>query len=417
MAPTIPLQTASELDHQEEMDAREGIEDNGDDHGGDVSAGNDGDGDRPAPREARAEPTLPPSVLKRQAIIDKFRRPDVREFDGDLTRPENLYGEVADEHLQPDPTADEPGVSAEERQQQTPPPAAPRKITLTIRGKPVEMTENEVIARAQKVEAADSYLEESRQLLQEAKEIKAERAGRATQHPEGDNNTQDDGQVSDAPDQQSRTHGPDYKAIIEKIQFGDPDEAARELAETIHRTASEVATRAANEGHVNRQIANDLKRSQDELAAFRAANQDLAGDEIAEQVISNQVLKIYREEILALGLDESQIPKDPKTLADWHRFYRVNGHNVSKTSDVLNKAKDEFTSWRGDNPTNKQTAVRKTEPRITVNVDRTERRQAIPQQPARAVAPRRNEAPAQTLEQSRKSAVAEMRKARGQTTG
>jgi hypothetical protein len=420
MAPHIPAKTLTEsqINEMDDMDAREGIDDGADDLAGNQDDAGQDDGGEPAPRAARAEPSLPPSVLKRQQIIEKYRRPDTREFDGDLTRPENLYGEVADEHLEPAPDADEPGVSAEDRAAAELQPEPKKTFKLTVRGKVVEMSEDEVLARAQKVEAADSYLEESRQLLQDAKEIRAERAGRATQHPEGDNNTQDDGQVSNETDQQSRTHGPDLKSIIDEIQFGDPDKAARALAETIQRTAREVATTAANEGHVQRLIANDLKRSQDDLAAFRVANRDLAGDEIAEQVISNQVLKIYREEILGLGLDETQIPKDPKELSDYHRFYRVNGYNVSKTSDILNKAKDGFVSWRdGVSPTNsKQPARSKAEPRITVNVDRTERRQAIPQQPTRAVAPRRNEAPPATLEQSRKSAVNEMRKARGQTT-
>jgi hypothetical protein len=420
MAPNIPARTEpteSEQQRMDDMDAREGIEDVVDEPAPAHEDGEGLDGGEPAARNVRAQPQLPPSVLKRQQIIDRYRRPDTREFDGDLTKPENIYGQVADEHLEPDPDADEPGVTRQE-----PEPAAqnePQKKTyqLTIRGKVVEMSEEEVLARARKVEAADSYLEESRQLLEEAKAIKAERTGRSSQPHEGENNTQDDGQDHDQPDQRSRPHGPDLKAIVEKIQFGDPDEAAQLLAEAITQTATESATKAANDGHVQRLIANDLKRSQDELKAFRDANQSLAGDEIAEQVISNQVLKIYRDEILALGMDAKQIPADPKTLADWHRFYRVNGHNVSKTSDILNKAKDAFLTWRGDAPTKKPPAESRGEPRVKVNVDRSERRQAIPQQPTRAVAPRRNEAPPPTVEQSRKNAVQEMRKSRGQTTG
>lgn len=55
-------------------------------------------------------------------------------------------------------------------------PAAPvvekpaeRMITIKVRGQDVTLPESEVIARAQKVDAADDYLRESRQLLEDAK--------------------------------------------------------------------------------------------------------------------------------------------------------------------------------------------------------------------------------------------------------
>lgn len=416
MAPRdmTPLSTEELQRLEENAEAREGVEDvldTGSDAGSD-----DGDSGANPPEPAkprREEPAVSPGDAKRNAIIDRFTRPDTRVFNGDMNDPSNLYGEVADEALQPDENGD-PLVGA--------PPPAPspkRMITLTIRGKPVEMSEDEVIARAQKVEAADSYLEESRELLQEAKTIKAERSGRATQHPEGDDRTREDGQDLDPSDRQTRHPGLDLKSVIEKIQFGDPDEAAAALAEAIQQTSTQAATQAANEGHVTRLIKNDLTKSQADLKAFRDANPELNSDENAALLIEQQVYKIYREEIEALGVVEKEnIPTNPKDLADWHRYYRINGLNVSKTSDILNKAKDSYTAWRGDSPQGKQAAKpSKDAPRIAVNVDRTERRQAIPQQPTRAVAPRRDATPPPTIEQSRKSAFNEMRKARGQTTG
>lgn len=411
MAPTTPP-NLNQIDMQDEADAREGIEDVMDDGatGAADEGGESGEGDAPQPRQ-RNEPVLPPGVAKRLAITDNYVRGGVRPFDGDLTRNENVYGDVADENLEVDPDAPEPGVPPAQQEKVAPAPA-PRMIQLKIRGKVVEMSEDEVIARAQKVEAADSYLEESRKMLEESARIRAERTGQDPQHPEGQTRTQDDGQDSDQPDQR-RTHGPDLKAVIEQIQFGDPDKAAEVLAEAIQKTA----TTAANEGHVQRLLSSDVARSKLELQAFRDANQDLDKDPIASGIVERMIYDVYRDEIKGLGMDESQIPADPKTLADWHRFYRVNGHNVSKTSDVLIKAKDRYQSWRGDSPANNEQPKdppRKEAPRVAVNVDRTERRQAIPQQPTRAVAPRRNEAPTPTPEQSRKSAVADMRRARGQ---
>lgn len=404
------------INRNDEMDARDGVEDGDGLERGTNQFSDDGGDPEPQAREKRQVVALSPGDAKRNAIIDRFKRPDTSPFDGDLTKPENLLGRVAAEELEPDPDADEPGVPADRRaapvtEQQ--PRAAMRQ--MVIRGQVVEMSEDDILKAAQKTLAADSYLDDARRILQEAKDIKAERSGRGPQHPEDENETRDHGQGPDRTGTESRTHGPDLKGLVEKIQFGDPEEAAKALGEVITQQATETASKVADEGHINRLVKNDLAKSIAELKTFRAANPDLDADPRASRAIEQEIYDIYREEIKALGMDESQIPKDPKALADWHRFYRINGHEVSKTSDILNKAKDRFLGWRGDaSPNQKPAQPRKDAPRVAVNVDRTERRQAIPQQPTRAVAPRRDAAPAQSPEESRKAAVQDMRRQRGQ---
>lgn len=372
----------------------------------------------PEQQPARKPVAMSPGDAKRQAMIDRFSRPGLQgPFNGDMNDPANLYGEVSAEVLTPDPDADEPGVSAADRraaaapQPQEPEVRQPRMITQTIRGKQVTLSEDEWLERARKVEAGDSYLEEARVMLETAKEIRQERAGQTDRPHDGQTGAQDDGRTQD----EQVAHRPngelDLKSVIEKIQFGDPEEAAQELGKVIKT----VASQQADQGQVNRLIANDLARSQADLKAFRIANPELDQDKIASVVIENLIYDIYRDEIKALGMDESQIPTNPKDLADWHRFYRVNGHSVSKTSDILNKAKDKFTAYRGGSPQPKPAPTPKGQARIAVNVDRTERRMAIPLQPTRAVVPRRDEAqPAKTPEQSRKEAVQDMRRQRGQ---
>ena len=367
------------------------------------------------PQPSRKPVAMSPGDAKRQAMIDKFNRPGVlAPFDGDMNKAENLYGEVAAEVLTPDPDADEPGVSAADRRaaaEPQPEVRQPRMITQTIRGKQVTKSEDEWLELARKVDAADSYLEESRVLLETAKDIRAERAGQTDRPNDGQTGAQDDGRTQDAPVAHRPNGELDLKSVIEKIQFGDPEEAAQELG----RVITTVASQQADQGQINRLIANDLAKSQADLKAFRAANPELDQDKIASVVIENLIYDIYRDEIKALGMDESQIPDNPKDLADWHRFYRVNGHNVSKTSDILTKAKDKFTAYRGGSPQQKPAPTPRGEARIAVNVDRTERRMAIPLQPTRAVVPRRDEAqPAKTPEQSRKEAVQDMRRQRGQ---
>ena len=374
------------------------------------------EGGEPEPQPTRKPVAMSPGDAKRQAMIDRFTRPGVQgPFNGDMNDPANLYGEVAAETLTPDPDADEPGVSAADRRAAAVPPEPevrqPRMITQTIRGKAVTLSEDEWLERARKVEAGDSYLEEARVMLETAKEIRQERSGQTSRPNDGQTGAQDDGRAQETPVDHRPNDGLDLKSVIEKIQFGDPEEAAVELG----RVITTVASRQADQGQVNRLIANDLAKSQAELKAFRAANPELDQDKIASVVIENLIYDIYRDEIKALGMDESQIPANPKDLADWHRFYRVNGHNVSKTSDILTKAKDKFTAYRGGSPQQKPAPTPRGEARIAVNVDRTERRMAIPLQPTRAVVPRRDEAPAaKTPEQSRKEAVQDMRRQRGQ---
>jgi hypothetical protein len=346
---------------------------------------------------------MSPQDAKRQAMADRFRRKDDAPFDGDMTRAENLYGDVAAETLDVDDGLPEPGVPQGQQPQ-------PRMITRTVRGKQVTKSEDEWLALAMKVDAADSYLEESQQLLKDAKAIRQERAGQSPQHPEGQTEAQSDGRDQDRR-QDARHPGIDLTSVVEKIQYGDPAEAAAELA----RAIDTVATKQVNEGHVARLVSNDLARAKMDLKQFVEAHPDIATDQIASMVIENNVYQVYRDEIRALGVAEAQIPRDPKTLADWHRLYRVHGHTVSKTTDVLQKAKAKFDEWRGT-PAQPKPAPRKDSARVEVNVNRTERRMAIPVQPSRSVAPRQNAAPV-AQESSRKSAVQEMRRNRGQPVG
>jgi hypothetical protein len=373
-----------------------------------AEAGDDGERTEPAEPEPRVKPKqMSPLDEKRLAMAERFKRPDLETapFDGDLTRAENLYGSVAAEQLEVDPDAPEPGVPAA---RQAPAQEEDRPHVIKVRGKELRLTTAELLERASKVEAADSYLAESRDLLEQAKSVRSGRTAADPQHPEDDNRARDDGLDSDNR-QETRRPGIDLTEVVEQIQFGDPKEAAERLAQAI----DQVATRQVNEGHVARLVSNDLARSKAALKAFTDANPDIAADPLASNLIENLVYSIYRDEIKALGVDEAQIPQDPKALADWHRLYRVHGHTVSKADDVLNKAKSRFEQWRGVSPQPAKPAPRKEAPRVAVNVDRTERRMAIPVQPSRGVAPRRDAAPV-AQESSRKSAVQEMRRARGQ---
>lgn len=399
-----------ENQRQDEIDAGVGVEDNLDGGNGSIDDTSIEDARQ---RKEENEPALrmSPSDAAREAISSRFKRDGTIPFDGDFTKPENLYGDVAREQLEPDPDADEPGVTAAERQQAAP---AEKTFTIKVRGKDVVLTEAQLLERASKVEAGDSYLAETRDLLEQAKELRkgqAEHAGRDDQrHPvDRQSSTQDD--VSEADDGQ-QPRRPGMKDLVEQIQYGSPEEAAKLLEDAI----SNAADTAADKRQLKRLMNNDLSRSQKSLQDFQAANPEIAGDENSAALMEKNIYAIFREDIEKLGVvDADKIPTDKKTLADWHRFYRVHGQPVSDIPVVLEEAKQRLVSWRGPAAAQQQKpAARKdAAPRVEVNVDRTQRREAIPNQPTRSTAPRPNPT-ASSKSQKGSDVVREMRAARGQ---
>jgi hypothetical protein len=412
-------QKLAEAEHNENMEARLGTEDDGDLGNGGTQPLDQNPGGDPLGGgvESRKPIQSSPADSIRSQIAARFRRPEAEErpFNGDLTDNENLYGQFGAEPS--DDEIDEAAAAAEaagdgETASAAPAQQQPTKRKLVVRGKEVELTDEEVLAAAQKTLAGDSYLDEARSLLEAAKEIRADRTGASRQHPDGGMGAQDE--LDPAADGDAQHPGQLPVELVQKLQFGDPEEAARELAEYIDKRAQSNAAKAVETSGVQRAFDQDLKRSQTALQAFQDANPDLANDEIAAMAIEANMYKLYREDMLALGLTEEQLPKTNKELANYHRFYRINGYEVRSTKDLLEASKGKFLEWRGGTKPAPQSEQRqgKPAPRIAVSVERDARRQAIPLQPSRASAPRRDvTTPAPS---DRSAVVANMRKARGQ---
>lgn len=353
---------------------------------------------------------MSPADQARMEMAKRFKRQSTEDdvpFNGNMNDPEMLYGRSGRQELEPEAIETETAPIAKAL---IPPVAPPVKRTLTVRGKAVEMTDDEILAAAQKTLAGDSYLEEARDLLQEAKQIKAERAGRAPQHPEGEHNqrTQDDGQ--DDPDGE-RQHPDELEEAINDIQFGDPKEAAAK----IRKVFKGVAEKEADEGQMKRLVKNDIARVQVVLKTFSDANPDIANDPIAAQAIEQFVYRLTRAEIEKLGdVDASKIPQNPAELANWHRFYRINGRSVSTAEALLEGAKGEYLKWKGVSEQPKLPPI-PAKPRVEVNVDRSARRANIPNQPTRSVAPRSDAQARPTEGRSRSDTIMKMRQQRGQS--
>lgn len=404
-----------EILRQENQDALSDVNDNTgqQDHNRSNERHDDKRDDRIDP-ETGQQARMSPGDSARDAIAKRFRRSESVPYNGNPNDPEMLYGDVARTHQEPEPDVDETIISGDRREARPEPQVEqqqqPQKRKLIIRGQEVYLTEEEILARASMVTAADSYLEEARSILNEAKTVKAERAGQRSQHPENRSGTQDE--ELDAPTDGDARHPENRtREVVEKIQFGDPEEAAAEL----DRLIDERADKKTDERQIKRLMDNDLSKSQKALKDFVAANPELNGDKMAARAIEQTLYDIYEEDIVKLGVvDADKIPKDPQKKAEWHRFYRVHGHPVKTAAEALEEAKTRVLRWRG-NPAPAQQQQRKAPDRVDVNVNRTERRAAIPNSPSRTVSPRPDSAAAPKAT-SRSDVIAGMRKARGQLT-
>lgn len=354
---------------------------------------------------------MSPADQKRAEFAKRFKRDDEGNvpYNGNPNDPEMLYGKYGREDLgEPEP---EPEPQAREQAQ-----PQPKLFTIKVRGKDVTLTEEQLLERASKVEAADSYLDESRDLLEQARAAKrnsAERTGEEPHRPEARRSTQDD--VLNAANATEDGQHPDpLEQAIEEIQFGDPKEAAGKIRKVI----TQVSDESADQRQVQRLIQKDSLASQQAVKAFVDQNPEFK-DPRTERWMRDELFIIQREEIVALGqVDADKIPTDPKAVADWHQFYRVNGANVSDPVKMLKAAQDRYETWRGVKPKPApQPQPRREAPRVEVNVDRNARRAAIPNQPSRPSAPVPDATQQRPQASTRANTILNMRKARGQLVG
>jgi len=346
----------------------------------------------------------------RSQIAARFRRTEPEDevpFNGDMSDPSNIYGEFGRAVLPEQADAGESVVGSNEPVVVEPAADQPAKRKVKVRGREMELTDDEILEAARKTLAGDSYMDEARAMLEAAKDIRGQR-GAQDRQPPGDTSTQDD--LSPPDPDQSQPQEISLRDVVEKIQFGDPDEAAAMLDKVIDSRAA----KSAKKGQLETVFDQDLARSQKALKKFQEDNPEIAADEEAAMLIQHQMYQLYRKDMQDLGLDDNQIPKNNTEAANWHRFYRVNGYEVRTTAALLEAAKQHVAKRLGigqQSPSNQQLR-RKEAPRVQVNVNRDERRLAIPVQPQRGSTPRRDVQPAAPAGGS--AIVAQMRKSRGQ---
>jgi hypothetical protein len=208
------------------------------------------DGDEPRRRREEA-PARSPSDDMRSSIAKRFRREEPeneRPFNGDMADGENLYGDVAregeelsDEEYDAAAAAAEGGEPQPRRQE---PQAQPQTRKLKVRGQDVELTDEQILEAARKTLAADTYLDEAKALLKEAKEI---RRGRTTQdrQPHDDLSAQDEELDLLDPPESDQPQEPTFQDVVRKIQYGDPEEAAADLERIVAKSSDKASTERA----------------------------------------------------------------------------------------------------------------------------------------------------------------------------
>lgn len=318
----------------------------------------------------------------RNDIVSRFREKRSTDVDEDAAEIQKFVREGMPPEL--DELEAEEAESADEV-------APPVKHKLKVRGKEVELTQEELVAAAQKSLAGEDYLEEGRKVFDDAKkladEIQATRTGLTGKHPAGEKSATE-GETTEA---ESEHPANPLKKFVEDLQYGaDPDQVAQSLDQILDQKAEQKSKQTLASQRVN----DEMARSKKVLTDFQNAeeNADIAKDPLANAVIERKLYDLQMDDLKALGVDETvmraQLGRNPgpADVANWHLFYRAEGFSVRPVGDLLKQATTEYKAWKGNGVDDKPSGETG---KVEVVIDRTTRRAAIPQQPTRSSAPKR----------------------------
>lgn len=368
----------------------------------------------PPPSDDNHRPAEParPEILEqdpRATIAARFKKlredkePPV-ETTGDFTDPSQVYGQAG--KTEEEPPAPPPAPE--------PPTAQPAKHKVKVNGQEREVTEEEYHAAAQKALAGDDYLEQAKERFNEARRVlETTRVHVSRQNP-ADEPAPTATETDDGTDGQQNPADP-LKEAIEQIQYGDPDKAKEVLGKTIAEVATAAVKQVSWEDRVRQDVETDLAAHND----FVKKNEDLAKDPRAAKLIRAELLDGYAEDLRKIGVPDDKIPTDATQLANLHRGHKLRGAQVRSVAKLLEDAGNSVREFAKIGAPRRETATQTpanpNPERVQVNLNRDDRRRAIPQQPQRAnVQPAQaNPAPASQMD-SRKAAVERAKAARGQ---
>lgn len=237
------------------------------------------------------------------------------------------------------------------------PTQLPLKFKIKVNGKDVELTQEELIARAQKVEAADAYLAEAARMRKEQQDAMAPKQ---KQPP-----------IKDAAAEEE-----EERALVRAIQMGTEEEAMAALRKLKNNGPSVTA--------------DDVARTVDERLTFKDAANRFSSE--YQDIMADAVLKK-----MALQRDQ-ELLNDGDKRGYWERFQSIG---------------DELRTWRDD-------LVKANTPALAVpavpanpQADKQQRKAAAPQVPQAANKKAPSSAAEDEKEESVSEVIASIAKARG----
>lgn len=262
-------------------------------------------------------------IARLNAIADQTDSDRAEEFanvnDDGSTEPFVVEASAPADEEQAD---EQPAAEAEAPEPETEAAAAERKYRIKVNGKELELTEAQLIERAQKIEAADEYLRQA-----------AEAKRKVEQPPAAAVPAVD-------PNELQRRQDDEDRALVRAIQVGTEEEAAAAL----RKLREQISARPS----LNR---DDVSRTIDERLAFNNAIERFSTE--YQDVWNDPILK-------KIALDrDAQLLKEGDRRPYWDRYAQVG---------------EEIRTWR-------QTLAPAAKPE-TAMADKVERKAAAPKVPA-----------------------------------
>lgn len=395
----------------------------------------------------------------RNRISDRFakkRAGETSEFDGDLTKPANLLGDLGKER--PAEPPDDPPVEGAEGGDDTKAPAKPGpsdskgddagaetppkpdKMVLVVNGKTVrksldevaalaEMTPEEVAsdpARAKRYAQKELATTEN---LKESKNTRRETPSRGSDEPAQpgrrapNQERQPAGEDDDVSDQPSHvaddTSDDEVTKLIEDIQLGDPKEVGPKLKQFLEKTAEKKSVETVEARQGDHAVTRDRESTATALRGFIDDHPEVVGKTTVSVAMSAALVDEYREDVIKAMIAEGQDADEaeeivrsanPADVANAHQRRRIAGDPNVRQIDkgMMEKAYERVKSEFGAAPQTQQQQQGFAE-------QRQQRKASLTPQPRSASVPPATP-PTPKAPLTRSSVVADMRKMRGQKT-
>lgn len=343
--------------------------------------------------------------------------------------PEDLEANESGEYIPPFLKAQEDAAAADEaqRKEEEAAKASENKYTLKVNGNDVpvkdraelvklaeieedeagDFTDAQLIKLAQKQQAANAILDEAKAARKSARQAARDDTDDTLSDIEAANTDHDDSDEDTTQHQRPST----YRETIEKIQFGDPEEAERAFADALHRGVNEALT--AN--RLSQNIATVETMIDRATREFEASNTDLVQDEMLANALYNGALVgEFKKDLLAAGLPEEKVNfvlgNNLDTALKAYVTVAADGRVKLRTPEKMLSAAADVVRGKFQRPASTPSRANARTP----VVDRTSAKRQLAPQPTRASVPQQATAPRNgQAPEARSAIVAKMAKQRG----